>query len=67
MKPIWYFVGILLLSMGVIVLVSGILALMNPPPQQKVLSNLHPDIWWGVIMTAAGLFFFLSNRKKTVQ
>jgi hypothetical protein len=66
MKPIWYFVGILLLSMGAIVLGSGILALLNPPPQQKVLSHLHPDIWWGIVMAAAGLVFFLLNRKKTV-
>jgi hypothetical protein len=67
MKPIWYFVGILLLSMGVIVLVSGIVALLHPPAQQKVLSNLHPDLWWGIIMSFAGLVFLLANRNKTVE
>jgi hypothetical protein len=67
MKPIWYFVGLLLLSMGVIITASGLYAFVNPPEQQKALSHLHPDIWWGLVMSAGGLLFFLSNRNKTVQ
>jgi hypothetical protein len=67
MKPIWYFVGILLLIMGSIVLITGVVEYANPASQQKVLSYLHPDIWWGGIMLVAGLVFLLANRKKTVR
>jgi hypothetical protein len=66
MKPIWYFVGLLLLAMGVIVLSSGIYAMFYPPAEQRVLSQLHPDIWWGVVMVVGGGIFTLANRKKTV-
>jgi hypothetical protein len=66
-KPIWYFVGLLLLSMGAIITVSGLYALANPPAQPTVLSHLHPDIWWGAIMLVAGAIFLLTNRKKIVE
>ena len=66
MKPIWYFVGLLLTVMGVIVTASGIYGLSNPPEHEKVLASLHPDLWWGLVMTAGGLIFLLANRKKTV-
>jgi hypothetical protein len=67
MKPIWYFVGLLLLGMGAIITVSGLYALANPPAQQTVLGYLHPDIWWGGIMLVAGTIFLLTNRKKIVE
>jgi hypothetical protein len=67
MKSIWYFVGLLLTTLGIIITISGIYALMNPPAEQKVLANLHPDLWWGLFMLAFGLAFVLFNRRKTVR
>jgi FtsH-binding integral membrane protein len=62
MKPIWYFVGLMLSAMGVVVLIAGVANYLSPPSRQTVLSQLHPELWWGVVMIAAGLVFFFSNR-----
>ncbi len=67
MKPIWYFVGLLLLIMGTIVFVAGVFTFINPPPEQKVLASLHPDLWWGGVMMMSGAVFLLANRKKRVE
>jgi len=67
MKSIWYFVGLLLTAMGAIITISGIYSLIHPPAEPKMLSNLHPDIWWGLFMLVFGLFFALFNRGKTVR
>lgn len=67
MKPIWYFVGLLLVIMGSIIELAGVYTWINPPAEQKVLAYLHPDLWWGAIMVIGGLIFLLANRKKTVQ
>jgi hypothetical protein len=64
MKPIWYFVGILLLAIGILVLGAGIVGLMTGEVSHTVLGDLHPRIWWGAIMTVAGLLFYLFNRKS---
>ncbi len=64
MKSIWYFVGLLLTVMGAIITVSAIYSLIHPPDTPKILSHLHPDLWWGMIMLAFGLFFTLSNRRN---
>ena len=66
MKPIWYFVGLLLLIMGTIVLGAGLYAIVSPPPEHKVLAETHPDLWWGIVMMITGLVFLLANRKRTV-
>ncbi len=63
MKPIWYFVGLILLSMGAVVLLSGLYRLIVPSSAQTVLQELRPDIWWGAIMILAGGIFFFANRK----
>lgn len=67
MKPIWYFVGLFLLFTGAIVTGAGVYDYFNPPAQKTVLANLHPGIWWGCIILAAGFIFFVTNRKKTVE
>jgi len=63
MKPIWYFVGILLLVLGVLVLGAGIIDLISGELPKTVLADLHPRVWWGSIMTVAGVLFLLFNRK----
>lgn len=66
MKPIWYFVGILLVVMGGIIGITGIVQYFVPPEQQPVLGGLHANVWWGGVMAAAGCIFLLANRRKTV-
>ena len=67
MKPIWYFVGILLTIIGLIIVTAGVYTLIYPPPEQKILASLHPDLWWGAVMVVSGLIFLLANRNKTVS
>jgi hypothetical protein len=67
MKSIWYFVGLLLTIMGIIITISAVYALFNPPSHPKLYSHLHPDLWWGLLMLVFGLLFALLNRQKTVE
>lgn len=67
MKSIWYFVGLLLTTMGTIITLSAFYSLVHPPAETKILSHLHPDLWWGLFMLAFGLIFALLNRRKIVR
>jgi hypothetical protein len=64
MKSIWYFVGLLLTIMGTIITGAAVYSLVHPPSQPKLLSHLHPDLWWGVFMLVFGLTFAISNRRN---
>ncbi len=66
MKPIWYFVGLILLVMGGIIMLTGIYLLFVPSTEKTVLANTHPDIWWGALMVLFGGFMFFKTRKQTV-
>jgi len=50
--PVWFFVGVLLLIYGILIMANGIYEMSNLP--QTVLANLHAPIWWGAIMIAIG-------------
>lgn len=67
MKPIWFFVGLILLAIGLVIFLTGIYSLFNPAMDKKVLSNLHPDIWWGGIMVVVGLIYVIKNRKVKIN
>jgi hypothetical protein len=67
MKSIWYFVGLLLTMTGAIITASGIYSWMHPPDQPKMLSSMHPDLWWGLFMLVFGLAFALFNRRNEVR
>jgi len=54
---IWFFIGLSLLVNGVLILGAGIYELAHPPEQPVVLANLHAGVWWGGLLTAAGLFY----------
>lgn len=64
MKSIWYFVGLLLTMMGAIITLSAVYSLMHPPAEMKIFSNLHPDLWWGLVMLVFGLCFAIFNRRS---
>ena len=66
MKPIWYFVGLMLLVMGVLVLLSGIYEAVNPPEVHTVLGETYPGIWWGAVMVLFGGGLFWKTRKQSV-
>jgi hypothetical protein len=65
MKPIWYFVGLILLVIGGLVFCSGIYLLLNPPVVKTVLAETHPNIWWGGFMIIFGGGMYLKMRKQT--
>ena len=62
MKPIWYFVGLVLLTIGALVFLTGITMLAFGVKSPTTLASLHPNIWWGAIMVVAGAVFFFKNR-----
>lgn len=64
MKPIWYFVGLILIVTGGLILSSGIYLYFNPPDIKTVLADTHPNIWWGGLMIAFGGGMFLKTREK---
>lgn len=67
MKPIWYFVGLILVITGVIVVVSGVYSLINPPEVKTVLSETHPELWWGGLMVIVGGIYLWKNKNKRVE
>ncbi len=65
MKSIWYLVGLMLLAMGAVITITGIVQYFNPPANSTVLAHLHPGLWWGLVMLAAGAAFFFGGRTRT--
>lgn len=66
MISIWFFIGVLLLVYGILILGSGLMELSSPPEHPVVLANLHAGIWWGALMIVLGGFYtfrFLPGRK----
>ena len=55
MLPVWFFVGIILLIYGILILATGILEFSRPP--LTVLANLHPAIWWGALLVMIGAVY----------
>ena len=55
MLPVWFFVGIILLIYGVMILITGIAEYASPPP--TILANLHPALWWGALLTVLGAVY----------
>ncbi|HEX7158171.1 MAG TPA: hypothetical protein VF214_04115 [Edaphobacter sp.] len=59
---IWFFCGILTLAYGVVLVITGLFELHNPPA--TVLAELRPTLWWGVLMTVFGAFYTIKFRPK---
>ena len=59
MISIWFFIGVLLLLYGVLILGAGIYDLSNPAAHPVVRSDLHAGIWWGALLIALGVTYSL--------
>jgi len=64
---IWFFIGVLLLAYGVIILGVGVYHLFHPPFQPVELHELHADIWWGAILLILGLFYSIKYRPSSMK
>lgn len=53
--PVWFFVGIMLLFYGLLILGSGIKEFAHPPA--TVLANLHAPVWWGALLVVLGAIY----------
>jgi hypothetical protein len=56
---IWFFIGLLLTSYGLIIGATGLHEVASPPSHPVVLSNVHASVWWGAILLATGLIYFI--------
>ena len=64
MIPVWFFVGVILLIYGIIILGTGIYEFSSPPP--TVLASTHPAVWWGALLTViGGIYVYLYMPKRS--
>ncbi len=54
--PVWFFVGLLLLIYGVLILGNGLMN-WSHPPEGVELSNLHAPVWWGALLIVLGVIY----------
>ena len=59
MKPIWFFVGLILLIDGGIIFVTGIYLYLNPESVKTAMAHTYPNLWWGGIMMFFGVLLML--------
>ena len=67
MRSIWFFVGLIMLTIGILVFLAGIYELINPTVQDIKLINLHTNIWWGALIAITGLIYIVKNKNKYVD
>jgi hypothetical protein len=71
---IWFFIGVLLLVYGILILGATIYGLSHPPETQTVLTAriqhivAHAGLWWGSLLIGMGTvytyFYFPNSNKK---
>jgi hypothetical protein len=59
--PIWFFIGLLVIVYGFMVMGAGMWALFFPPAHAVALENLHADLWWSALMVVVGGFLVGMN------
>jgi len=60
---IWFFIGVLLLIYGVMILGYGVFEFATSCyPVGVELTNLHTPIWWGALLAALGALYVVKFR-----
>ena len=65
--PIWFFIGVIVTFYGVVILATGIYHLFVPPPRTVALQELHPDVWWPLVLLVVGLVFTIKHNPWRAQ
>jgi len=62
---IWFFIGVVLVVFGALILGAGIYGLIVPPAHPVVLNELHVGIWWGGVLLILGVVYVVKfNPRK---
>lgn len=61
---IWFFVGVMTLAYGVVLLAYGAWAWFGKNEANTVLHQYHPTFWWGLLLTLFGLFYTVRFRPR---
>ena len=62
MLSIWFFIGMLLLVYGVLILGAGLYELISGELPNVVLANLHAAVWWGALLIVLGAIYTIRFR-----
>jgi hypothetical protein len=54
---IWFFIGILLLAYGVLILGASVYDVSHPAEHPVVLAELHAGLWMGALILVIGAFY----------
>jgi hypothetical protein len=57
MISIWFFIGLLLIAYGFLIMGQGMWELFNPPAHPVVLADLRAGIWWGALILVIGAVY----------
>lgn len=61
--PVWFFVGLLFLIYGCLILASGLAEWSNP--RKTVLAELHAPVWWGGLLAMIGAVYVVLFRPRS--
>jgi hypothetical protein len=67
MKPIWYFVGWILVTTGVLVILGGVSDELGLTSSDVRLGSTYANFWWGAVMVIVGIVYIRANRNKYVS
>jgi hypothetical protein len=62
---IWFFVGIMTLAYGLVLLPYGAWEWFTNHEAPTVLNQFHPTFWWGLLLTLFGAFYTLRFRPRS--
>ena len=63
---IWFFVGVMTLAYGIVLLPYGAWEWFahHEPTSVAFGNQFHPTFWWGLLMFLFGLFYTLKHRPR---
>ena len=65
--PIWFFIGVLLVTYGLLITGYGIYELATGKLADVALNQLHAPVWWGATLLAFGIFYTVKFRPGKVK